>query len=336
MRKIVRYSVVVCLILSGCVDLSLSLKGIHPTPDIVFGRDEYICAGLVLDGMLHQTVYSEPISPKAPVSIPSEVSALTIHGTMPPLNAERYENIRAMNWEILVPAEDENAPNKGAQEKAVAMLRELSRFPRLKYLTLKFPVAESSMLVAPFYDFPQMDGLEHLEVGGIGLLVMGLTDSNPAMKNLKSLIVRAVGNDWEASEEDHDSAIIVTTLYWLQDAPLEKLNLEGALLLQQETLRYLTRLKRLTPPIYYSLKDVPKSVERLDMSVSELPLDGFDRLPLLPNLRELVIQRGDEKEIRRIMSGRQVNIIINDEDQCRRRNEIIQKGNEREGELAGE
>lgn len=121
-------------------------------------------------------------------------------------------------------------------------------------------------------------------------------------------------------EEDHDSVIIVTTLYWLQDAPLEKLNLEGALLLQQETLRYLTRLKKLTPPIYYCLKDVPKSAERLDMSVSELPLDGLNRLPLLPNLRELVIQRGDEKEVRRIMSGRQVNIIINDEDQCRRRN----------------
>lgn len=96
MRKIVRYSAVVCLVLSGCVDSSLSLKGSHPSPraDIVFGRNEYICAGFALDGMLHLAVYSEPISPKAPVSIPSVVSALTIHGTMPPLNAERYENRR--------------------------------------------------------------------------------------------------------------------------------------------------------------------------------------------------------------------------------------------------
>lgn len=56
------------------------------------------------------------------------------------------------------------------------------------------------------------------------------------------------------------------------------------------------------------------------MSVSELPLDGLERLSLLPDLKELVIQKEDERPVRRILSGRQVDIIVKEEDQCRPRN----------------
>ncbi len=333
MRRISAYCFFLCLIMSGCsgqhsgsseIDIHsiigsvASVEGASATTRP--GRGEYVCAGVAIPDVVSQWVYSEPHVAKELALISNETSALTIVGAMPPLNAARFENVRALTWQIDVPVDDEQNPLGECQEKVSRMLPELARFPRLKYLQLEFPSAgDYSMFATSLCRLPQMSELEHLEIKGGSLLVMGLDAEAVTMKKLKSLIVRGWA-DWQPCPDDVGLAIVVTSFYWLKGVPLEKLDMEGALLLELDSLRHLSQLKKLTPPIYYRLKDVARSVERLDMSVSELPLDGLERLSLLPDLKELVIQKEDERPVRRILSGRQVDIIIKEEDQCRPRN----------------
>lgn len=262
--------------------------------------------------------------------VSTNTTALYLEGNFTSFDRSQYESVTAIEWNT-VKAEDGLGDLMGDDSQSVKMdeayvqrvLESLSHFPRLKYLTLNFSGEdENAMLTVSLARLSQLKELEYLKLEGVKELFTGFNESMGKLK-LKSLVFDGYNFNWYLRDGNSlGVTTMVSTFAFFNESPVERLDMGGMLLLEQGSLRCLKNVKVLVPPVYYSLRDVPKSVEKLNLARSEVPLDGFEALSQLGHLKSVEIQDEDEEAVRRILAGRTVEIKVLPDDECRRRTRL--------------
>lgn len=261
-------------------------------------------------------------------SVSDKAATLILDGDFRQFPKTRYENIRALSWTINYYPEpcrqkDRNDILLSMNERVRRRLALLSIFPNLKYLTLEFrgfgkcdwsanfpAVCEVDLSALPVFK-----ELECLEIVGGDIMLVGFNAYVPKLTKLRSLTVNEFGTHWRPDEgTETDGVNMVNSVAYLGKLPLEDVSLQRVILLHQGSLKCLQRVKKLVPPLYYSLVDVSESVECLDMACSYSPLDGFGGLARLPALKEIRIFKSDESKVKPLLKGRDVRIEIVDDE----------------------
>lgn len=306
------YSFFLC---GGCVEQSRLTEAGHSVQQ---DENQLVCwtsypwGGVEVDGLKGFFVEIEKCN-NGRLVLPSGGNALRISGACVHFfEKSSYENVIALEWQTWWDYEDCQLKKLGCQEADVVadLMAQLSHFPNLEYLTLIFFSGGKGVVSLPLNELTNLSRLSHLKIMGHGFVVTGLLETLPKMTSLRSLTIE--GSPFWDPDPDNEvgSVVLVPTLWGIRETKIEELSLRGCILLSQGDMGNATHVKKFTPPIYYCLRDISQSIEELDMTQSERPLDGYGALTELPNLKHIVIYQDDETAVRQALKGREVEVLV--------------------------
>jgi len=247
------------------------------------------------------------------LSIPPAATTLHLQGCIHNYEQLSYPHVKALELGVF-PSPDCQLANSGERAQIREMIRRLRSFPNLQYLTISCCNSDVVPLqVVPLGELPDFKHLSRLFVGGQGCVIAGLGSFLDRAKALKVLSIRG-DESWQAEvDDDLKGVCLVPSLVGAEGMLIEELDLSGCVLVEQDSLRHVSNLKKLTPPIFYCIKDIPTSVEELDTTQSEVPSDGYGRLAALSGLRKIIVYKRDEDEVRHALKGLSVEVEVVDD-----------------------